>query len=92
MLSVPVDARVLPSMSWFGFGGKKPEGEANGGFPEKTDMAMGADDYTSGHGDNFGSAPGAGGQVSRPSGGAAPSQEMLQRAVLQEQRGDRVPL
>ena len=76
---------------FFGGGGKKDDSDM--AMPEKTDMALGADDYTSGHGSNFGAAPGAGGQVSRgPSKAAAASPEMLQRAVLQEQRHARVPI
>ena len=49
---------------FFGGGGKKDDSDM--AMPEKTDMALGADDYTSGHGSNFGAAPGAGGQVSGP--------------------------
>ena len=76
---------------FFGGGGKKDDSDM--AMPEKTAMALGADAYTSGHGSNFGAAPGAGGQVSRgPSKAAAASPEMLQRAVLQEQRHARVPI
>lgn len=70
-------------MGWWG-GGKS---EDTGPEPEKTDMALGSEAFTSGHGDNFGSAPGVGGQSRAPAEGAGVSQAQLQRMVMQEQRG-----
>lgn len=78
-------------MPWWGGGSGKDAGDG-GMAAEKTDMALGADDFTADPGGDFGSSgPQIGSALPRSSGGggaagAPVSQEQLQRLVMAEQQ------